>query len=114
MLHMKEKLSDDATSNDDLMRASDLRDQWRRRDFYVESTDKVYRKWRPRLEEMYKDRVDWKDVGERDIEWRIEHLILVTCALPHEQECLSTCRLLRAQSIAPMRTRRMMLDSFVR
>jgi hypothetical protein len=64
--HMKDKLGDDAASNGDAMRATDLRDAWRRADFYVEATDGVYRKWRPQLQDMYKDRVDWKDVGARD------------------------------------------------
>lgn len=64
---MKDALSDDAAANGDPMRAADLRDVWRRADFYAEATDAVYRKWRPRLDEMYRDRVDWKDVGASDL-----------------------------------------------
>jgi len=81
VLHMKDKLSDDATSNNDLMRASELTDQWRRSDFYVEFTDKVYRKWRPRLEEMYKDRVDWKDVGKIERKRAEETMLFPTSVL---------------------------------
>lgn len=65
--HMQEHLKRDALANEFEAEASDLRDQWRRTEFYTVDTDGVYRRWRPRLEALYREKVDAKNVGTHNM-----------------------------------------------
>ena len=66
---MRKALTEDAKSLGDESAALDLRDEWRLRDFYHEATDKVYARWRLKLEGVFRERLDPN--GTRQGLWRL-------------------------------------------
>jgi len=70
--HMFGHLKREALSNEFEAEAVDLRDQWRLTEFYTLEVDLVYRRWRPRLESLYGEKVDAKNVGTHNL-WTLQH-----------------------------------------
>jgi len=66
---MRSKLEEVAAVNSCAMIARDLRDEWRLADLYTEETDKVLRRWQPRLSRLYRTRVS-KDLKAAKC-WRL-------------------------------------------
>jgi hypothetical protein len=61
------RLREVAELNEDDAQATDLRDVWRRTEFYQENTDTVYRAHKEKLRALYDSRIDYKDVGTHNL-----------------------------------------------
>jgi len=64
---MKSNLVEDAETLEEPFRARDMRDVWRKEQFYTEPVDAIYRKWRPQLDTLFKSRV--RHLAERVFCW---------------------------------------------
>ena len=67
MALLEENLRENAAMNEEEFRATDLRHEWRLKEFYQEKTDIVYRRFQIKLKELYDSKIDYKDVGTHNL-----------------------------------------------